>query len=53
MEAYTDHNQSGSFRGVDSIRRHAKVNAKTAREWLMGEKSYTLHKQINTKFRRR
>ncbi len=53
MEAYTDLTHAGSFRGLDSIRRHTKVGANTAREWLMGEKSYTLHKQSKTKFRRR
>ena len=53
MQEYTNPKQAGSFRGVDSIRRHTKVDANTAREWLMGEKSYTLHKQTNTKFRRR
>ena len=53
MEAYTDPPHAGSFRGVESIKRHAKVGVNTAREWLMGEKSYTLHKQSKTKFRRR
>src|SRR6266516_7730527 len=53
MESYTDPSHAGSFRGVDSISRHAKVDTATAREWLMGEKSYTLHKQSKTKFRRR
>jgi transposase InsO family protein len=53
MEAYTNPSHAGSFRGIDSIQRHAKVDAHTAREWLMGEKSYTLHKQSKTKFRRR
>src|SRR6267154_2654310 len=53
MEAYTNPPHAGSFRGLDSIRRHTKVNVNTAREWLMGEKSYTLHKQSKTKFRRR
>ena len=53
MESYTDPSHAGSFRGVHSISRHAKVAATTAREWLMGEKSYTLHKQSKTKFRRR
>ena len=53
MEAYIDPKHAGSFRGVDSIRRHTKVNANTVREWLKGEKSYTLHKQSKTKFRRR
>src|SRR6266516_2029748 len=53
MESYTDPSHDGSFRGVDSIRRHVKVNASTAREWSKGEKSYTLHKQTKTKFRRR
>src|SRR6184192_3389762 len=53
MEAYTDPSHAGSFRGLQSIRRHAKVKENAAREWLMGEKSYTLHKQSKTKFRRR
>src|ERR1700743_2978390 len=53
MEAYVDPSYPGSFRGLDSIRRHAKVDANAAREWLMGENSYTLHKQSKTKFRRR
>src|SRR6267154_742869 len=53
MEAYTNPPHAGSFRGLDSIRRHTKVNVNTAREWLMGEKSYTLHKQKKTKYRRR
>src|SRR6059036_753294 len=53
MEAYTDPSHAGSFRGLQSIRRHAKVDENVAREWLMGEKSYTLHKQTKTKFRRR
>src|SRR6184192_1023596 len=53
MEAYTDPSHAGSFRGLQSIRRHAKVKENAAREWLMGEKSYTLHKQSKTRFRRR
>ena len=53
MEAYINPLHAGSFRGVDSIRRHAKVDVDTAREWLRGEKSYTLHKQSKTKFLRR
>jgi transposase InsO family protein len=53
MEVYTDPSHAGSFRGLDSIRRHANVDGDTARKWLMGEKSYTLHKQSKRKFRRR
>lgn len=53
MEAYTNASHAGSFRGIDSIRRHTKVDSNTAREWLMGEESYTLHKQSKTRFRRR
>src|SRR6267154_1675119 len=53
MEAYANSPHAGSLRGLDSIRRHTKVDVNTAREWLMGEKSYTLHKQSKTKFRRR
>src|SRR6266516_1167145 len=53
MESYTDPSHTGSFRDLDSISRHAKVDIDTAREWLKGEKSYTLHKQSKTKFRRR
>ena len=53
MEAYIDPSHAGSFRGLDSIKRHTKIADNTARKWLMGEKSYTLHKQSKTKFRRR
>ena len=53
MEAYTNPAHAGSFRGVDSIRRHAKVDFNTAQQWLMEEKSYTLHKQSKTKVTRR
>src|SRR6266516_7658732 len=53
MESCTVPSRAGSFRGVDSISRHAKVDVDTARECLKGEKSYTLHKQTKTKFRRR
>src|SRR6267154_352399 len=53
MEAYTNPSHAGSFRGLDTICRHAKVDADVANEWLKGEKSYTLHKQKKTKYRRR
>jgi transposase InsO family protein len=53
MEAYVDPKQAGSFRGLDVIRRHTRVSSKNAREWLMGQNAYTLHKQSNTKFPRR
>jgi len=48
-----DPKQAGSFRGLDVIRRHTRVSSKNAREWLMGQNAYTLHKQSNTKFPRR
>src|SRR5688572_9345619 len=53
MEVYTNPSHAGSFRGLDSITRHAKVDVETARKWLMGEKSHTLHKHFKAKFRRR
>src|SRR6267154_2518060 len=53
MEAYTVPSHAGSFRGINTISRHTKVDVNAAREWLMGQKSYTLHKQSKTKFRRR
>jgi len=53
MEAYLDPNKPGSFRGLDSIRRHVKVGSNIAREWLMEKNAYTLHKQSRTKFIRR
>ena len=53
MDAYTDPLHAGSFRGPNSSHRHTNVNINTARKWLMGEKSYTLHKQSISKFRRR
>src|SRR5271163_2706359 len=53
METYLDPKQAGSFRDVDSIRRHTGTNFKNAQEWLMGQNAYTLHKQSKIKFRRR
>ena len=53
MEAYTDPLHAGSFRGLNSIQRHITNNVNDAREWLMGEKSYTLHKQSKLKYSRR
>jgi transposase InsO family protein len=53
MEAYTDPAHAGSFRGLNSLLRHVNVPNQSAREWLMGEKAYTLHKHSTSKFRRR
>jgi len=53
MDAYINPSHPGSFRGLDSIQRHTKDDLETAKKWLMGEKSYTLHKQSKSKFRRR
>jgi len=53
MEAYLEPSHAGSFRGLDSFRRHTKVDADSARRWLMGTNAYTRHKQSKTKFRRR
>ena len=53
METYLDPSQPGSFRGLDSIRRHTRVDVKSAKEWLAGQNAYTLHKQSRSKFRRR
>jgi hypothetical protein len=53
MEAYLDPKHAGSFRGLDSIRRHTKVGPKTAKEWLASQNAYTMHKQSKGKFRRR
>jgi len=53
MEAYVNPSHPGSFRGLNSIRRHIGADENNAREWLMGETAYTLHKQTKTKFRRR
>jgi len=53
MEAYINPSHPGSFRGLNSIQHHTGADANDAREWLMGETAYTLHKQTKTKFRRR
>jgi len=53
MQAYVNPSHPGSFRGLDSIRRHTGVDVDVAKEWLQGENAYTLHKQSKTKFRRR
>ena len=51
MEEYLNPRHAGSFRGLDSIRRHIKAG--NAKQWLMGQNAYTLHKQSRSKFRRR
>ena len=52
-QIYLDPRHPGSFRGLASFARHGNVSSKIAREWLMGQNAYTLHKQGKTKFRRR
>src|SRR6201995_3343763 len=53
MKAYVNPSHPGSFSGLDSIRRDIGVDTTVAREWLMGENSYILHKQSKIKFCRR
>jgi transposase InsO family protein len=50
-EIYYDPAKVGSFGGVKSLSRGA--NDKNAKDWLIGQETYTLHKPVKRKFRRR
>lgn len=54
LELYRTPNSTGSFGGVSRLKRTApKVSRKTLVKWLEKEPSYTLHKPVRYKFKRR
>ena len=51
---YYDISKPGSYGGVDSlVRSNRGVKKKSIQKWLEGEDTYTMHKPIKRKFRRR
>ena len=51
--AYYDLASPGSFGGVRTLARNAKANFDDTEKWLRGQETYTLHKPVRRKFRRR
>lgn len=50
---YYDPAVAGSFGGVDSLRRGSKSTFAQARNWLSSQDTYTLHKPVRRRFKRR
>lgn len=50
-DIYYDAAKPGSFGGIDSLNRVAGV--KNAKDWLTSQETYTLHKPVRRKFKRR
>jgi Integrase core domain/Chromo (CHRromatin Organisation MOdifier) domain len=53
MELYYDPSHPASFGGVKGLTRQTKLDSKRVKEWLSKQDTYTLHKPIRRKFRRR
>lgn len=50
---YFDADNPGSYGGVSRLAKAARLPVKVAREWLMRQDAYTLHKPVRYKFKRR
>ena len=50
---YFDSKNVGSYGGVDRLRRAARVPSYDAKNWLVEEDAYTLHKPVRRRFKRR
>ena len=51
---YYDVKEPGSYGGVEALTRHSpRVKRKTVKKWLESQDTYTIHKPIKRKFRRR
>ena len=53
FKQYTDPLSSGSFGGVDRLKRTSKKSKSKVKNWLQQEDTYTLHKPVRKKFQRR
>src|SRR6218665_3719321 len=55
MDSYFDPSHAGSFGGVQAFKRHVDGSTKTkdVKTWLQNKDTYTLHKPVRLKFRRR
>ena len=50
---YFNPRHTGSYGGVDRLRRAARTSENTARQWLCEQDTYTLHKPVRYRFKRR
>ena len=50
---YYDISKPSSFGGVSGLARSTETKTKDVKEWLSGQDTYTLHKPVLSKFRRR
>src|SRR6218665_508639 len=55
MDSYFDPSHAGSFGGVQTFKRHVdgSIKGKDVKIWLQNKDTYTLHKPVRLKFRRR
>ena len=55
MDSYFDPSHAGSFGGVQTFKRHVdgSIKTKDVKTWLQNKDTYTLHKPVRLKFRRR
>lgn len=50
---YYDPNVSGAYGGVSGLQRSTKLNKAKVKEWLSHQDTYTLHKPVRRRFKRR
>ena len=50
---YFNPRHTGSYGGVDRLRRAARTSENTARQWLCEQDTYILHKPVRHRFKRR
>ena len=50
-EIYYDPSKVGSFGGIDALSR--AVDAKPVKDWLVSQETYTLHKPVRRRYKRR
>ena len=53
LNRYLVPSEPASFGGVRKFAKHNNLDSKSVGEWLTSQNAYTLHKRINSRFRRR
>lgn len=53
QKVYYDAKNPGSYGGVARLSKASNISPKTTKRWLMSQDTYTLHKPLRFKFRRR
>ena len=48
--AYTNPRASGSFGGVEALRRHSRISRRAVVDYLAGQDAYTMHKPTRIRF---